>query len=129
MSADSKMMLADLPPSSSATGLRLRPAAAAMARPVVVPPVKPTMSMPGWETSALPVTAPRPFTRFTTPGGRPASWKISTMRRMDSGVYSEGLSTQVLPQAMQVATRMEASASGAFQGAMQPATPLGSRVT
>ena len=51
------------------------------------------------------------------------------MRRIDNGVYSEGFSTQVLPQGMQVATRIEARASGAFHGAMHPATPFGSRVT
>ena len=49
------MMLADLPPSSSATGLRLRPAVAAIARPVLVPPVKPIMSTPAWLTRASPV--------------------------------------------------------------------------
>ena len=129
MSADSKMMFADLPPSSSATGLRLRPALAAMARPVAVPPVKPTMSMPGWLTSASPVTLPRPLTRLTTPGGRPASCITSIMRRTDNGVYSDGFSTQVLPKGMQVATRMEDSASGAFHGEMTAATPFGSRVT
>ena len=123
------MMLADLPPSSSATGLRLRPAVAAMARPVAVPPVNPIMSMPGWLTRASPVTAPRPFTRLTTPGGRPASCITSTIRRTDNGVNSDGFRTQVLPNGMQVATRMEDSASGAFQGEMTAATPLGSRVT
>ena len=129
MSAEPKMMFADLPPSSSATGLRLRPAVAAMARPVAVPPVKPIMSMPGWLMRASPVTAPRPFTRLTTPGGSPASCITSIMRRTDTGVYSEGLSTQVLPKGMQDAMRMEDSASGAFHGEMTAATPFGSRVT
>ena len=100
-----------------------------IARPVCVPPVKPIMSMPGCDTSALPVTVPRPFTRFTTPGGSPASWKISTIRATASGVYSDGFSTQVLPNEMQVATRIDASASGAFHGAISAATPFGSRVT
>ena len=51
------------------------------------------------------------------------------MRNIDSGVYSEGFSTQVLPNAMHVATRIDASASGAFHGAIRAATPFGSRVT
>ena len=123
------MMLADLPPSSSATGFRLRPAVAAITRPVAVPPVNPTMSTPGCDTKASPVTAPRPFTRLTTPAGSPASCSTSTIRRTESGVNSEGLSTQVLPQAIHEAMRIEDSASGAFQGAMHAATPLGSRVT
>ena len=100
-----------------------------MARPVCEPPVKPTMSMPRCETSETPVTWPRPLTRLTTPFGSPASWNNSTMRSIDSGVYSDGFSTQVLPKAMQVATRIEASASGAFQGAISAPTPRGSRVT
>ena len=72
---------------------------------------------------------PRPLTRLTTPGGSPASWNSSTILSMDTGVYSEGLSTQLLPNAMQVATRIEARASGAFQGAINAPTPFGSRVT
>ena len=123
------MMLADLPPSSSSTGFRDLPAADMMILPVSDPPVKPTISTSGCVTSAVPVTGPRPLTRLTTPGGSPASWKISTMRCMECGVYSEGLSTQVLPKAMQVATRIEASGTGAFHGAIIAPTPTGSRVT
>ena len=87
------------------------------------------MSMSAWPTSAAPVTAPRPLTRLTTPGGRPASWNSSTIRSIDSGVYSDGFSTQVSPNAMQVAPRIDARASGAFHGAISAATPFGSRVT
>ena len=51
------------------------------------------------------------------------------MRSIECGVYSDGFSTQVLPKAMQVATRMEASGIGAFHGAIMAPTPTGSRVT
>ena len=51
------------------------------------------------------------------------------MRNIDKGVNSDGLSTQVLPNAMHVATRIEASANGAFHGAISAPTPFGSRVT
>ena len=44
---------------------------------------------------------------------------------MDKGVYSLGLRTQVLPKAMQVATRIDARARGAFHGAMRRCKPLG----
>jgi hypothetical protein len=49
-SAPSRMMAADLPPSSRVTGRRRAPAAAAMLRPAALDPVKVTLSTPGWVT-------------------------------------------------------------------------------
>ena len=51
------------------------------------------------------------------------------MRKIDSGVCSEGFSTQVLPKAKLEAICMLAKASGAFHGANKAATPAGWRVT
>ena len=123
------MMLADLPPSSMVVAFRPLAAEARMARPVVVPPVKDTTSTEGCSTSATPVTGPRPLTRFTTPGGRPAACTISMKRCMPAAATSEGLTTQLLPKAMAAATFIEHSVVGAFHGPSRAATPTGSRVT
>jgi hypothetical protein len=48
-------------------------------------------------TRALPTLEPEPVTRLRTPGGNPASLKISTNIRAQSGVSLAGLSTTVLP--------------------------------
>ena len=110
-------------------GTRRCPAAAMIARPVSVPPVKETRWTSGWSTRAWPVTGPRPFTRLTTPVGSPASCRISTNRASAKGVCSDGFRTQVLPKAIAAATFMLASATGAFHGAISAATPTGSRLS
>ena len=48
---------------------------------------------------------------------------------MESGVNSEGFSTQVFPNAKLEAICILASANGAFHGANSAATPAGCRVT
>src|SRR5258706_12291617 len=75
-SASSKMMLADLPPSSCVTRFTVGAADVATATPARVDPVKETMATSGWEQSLEPTVMPSPFTMLKTPGGRPASWRI-----------------------------------------------------
>ena len=86
-----------------------------MRLPTSVEPVKATLSMPGWLTSAAPV-APAPVMMLTTPGGSSASSRTSASRRAVSGVVSAGLSTTVLPVARAGASFQDAMSIGKFQG-------------
>src|SRR5204862_6143983 len=69
-SASSKMMFADLPPSSCVTRFTVGAAAAATATPARVEPVKETIATSGCEEIAAPTVTPSPFTILKTPGGR-----------------------------------------------------------
>ena len=75
-SASSRMMLADLPPSSCATRFTVGAAAVATATPARVEPVKETMSTSGCDEMAAPTVGPSPFTMLKTPAGTPASWRM-----------------------------------------------------
>ena len=100
--------------------------ATAAARPASVPPVRVILAMSGWCVSASPTSRP-PVTTFTTPSGTPASRRISTRARVDSGVVSDGLTTTVLPVAS-AADRLRARiSSGWLNGVMIPQTPSGVR--
>ena len=68
-SASSRMMLADLPPSSCATRLTVGAAARATSMPARVEPVNDTMSTSGCAASGAPTLTPSPLTRLNTPGG------------------------------------------------------------
>ncbi len=78
-SASGRMMLGDLPPSSSVTRLRSRPHRSAISRPTALEPVNATLSTPGCATSAAPVE-PSPVSTLRTPGGSPASRASSPSR-------------------------------------------------
>src|ERR1700753_2471030 len=70
-SASSRITLAALPPSSSAT-LAMRSAAAwVIARPVAVEPVNDTMSTPGCAAIAAPTSGAAPVTESTPPARTP----------------------------------------------------------
>ena len=125
--APSRMMFGDLPPSSSDTFLTVSAAALSTRMPARVEPVKETMSMPGCEDSAAPTVGPSPSTRLKTPGGTPASCRISAMTWPESGAISEGFSTIVQPAASAGATLQAIWLAGQFQGVMSPQTPTGSR--
>ena len=70
MSASSRMIAADLPPSSRLTRLSCSPHRAAIRRPTALEPVNAILSTPGWRTSASPTSGP-PGSTDTTPSGRP----------------------------------------------------------
>jgi hypothetical protein len=57
-SASSRMIAADLPPSSSVTRLSCSPQMAATLRPAAVLPVNVTLSTPGWRTRYSPTSRP-----------------------------------------------------------------------
>lgn len=71
-SASASTTEAFLPPISVCTGLPSSPQRAMTARPTSVDPVNDTASTPGWPTMAEPASA-SPYTRLSTPSGRPAS--------------------------------------------------------
>ena len=86
-----------LPPSSSETRLRRRPACTAMCLPVAELPVNEMTDTSGLSTIASPTSPPAPVTRLTTPGGKPASAISSTSSVAQCGVSDDGLKTTVLP--------------------------------
>src|SRR5580700_10298907 len=68
-SASSRMMLADLPPSSWAMRLTVGAATLATSMPARVDPVNDSMSMSGWADMQAPTLMPSPLTRLKTPAG------------------------------------------------------------
>ncbi|MCY1532566.1 hypothetical protein D9M68_678490 [compost metagenome] len=96
-SASSSTTKGFLPPISS-WYLRLCSTEASATRlPVPVEPVKVMACTSGLSSIAWPTTEPLPITRFRTPFGRPARWRMSTMAQELPGTSSAGLKTMVLP--------------------------------
>src|SRR5512139_4250575 len=118
--APSRMMLGDLPPSSTDTFLTVSAAALSTRMPARVDPVNDTMSMPGCDDSAAPTVGPSPSTRLNTPFGTPASCRISAITWPENGAISEGFSTMVQPQASAGATLQAIWFAGQFQGVISP---------
>ena len=125
-SASSRMMLADLPPSSWATRLTVGAAFCATRTPARVEPVKDIMSTSGCWLSAVPTPGPSPLTRLNTPAGTPAASRISAKIIASNGAISLGLSTIVQPAARAGATLTAIWFIGQFQGVIRPQTPMGS---
>src|SRR5260370_37111097 len=72
-SASSRIMLADLPPSSWVTRFTVGAAAEATATPARVHPVKETRATAGFDAIADPTVRPSPFTVLKAPPRTPAS--------------------------------------------------------
>ena len=126
MSASSSTSSGALPPSSSTTGLRYLAQVCAMMRPTLVEPVKLMRRTAGWATMAsttAPASAGALVTKFTTPGGKPASCSASMMRPCVAGHSSDPFRITVLPQASGVAMARTPRMTGAFHGAMPSTTP------
>ena len=119
-SASSRMMFADLPPSSCATRFTVGAALRATSMPARVEPVNDTMSTSGCDASGTPTLTPSPFTRLNTPAGTPAASRISAKMIAFSGATSDGLSTIVQPAASAGATLHAIWFSGQFQGVIIP---------
>ena len=95
-SASSRMIAADLPPSSSTQRLTCAPQTSPIFLPTSVEPVNVTMSTSGWATrcsDASRVAA----TMLITPGGNPASVTRSAIANSVSGSGSGALTTAVQP--------------------------------
>ena len=125
-SASAKMMLGDLPPSSSVTGTSRRPAAAAISRPTPGLPVKLTRSTRPPARSARPTLA-SPVTTLTTPGGNPASCTSFANSSVVPDACSEGLTTTQLPAASAGPSLLASSPIGEFHAVISTATPTGTR--
>ena len=81
----------------------------------------------GSSTIAFPTSPPDPYTRFSTPGGSPASANIETTIPAVSGVSDAGLKTTAFPATSAGAIFQHGIATGKFQGVIAPTTPIGSR--
>ena len=97
-SASSRMIAADLPPSSRVQRLSCSPQSAAIFLPATVDPVNEILSTSGWVTMCSPTSRPA-CTMLSTPAGSPASCTASASRYALSGVSGAGFSTTVEPDA------------------------------
>ena len=109
-SASSRTIAADLPPSSRKTFFSVVLAAAMIARPVGVEPVKVTMSTSGSVVSTAPTSGSAPLSTFTTPAGMSVWPAISSpSASVINGVSGAALSTTVQPAASAGASFASAS--------------------
>ena len=129
-SASSRTIAADLPPSSRKTFFSVGAAAAMMARPVAVDPVKETMSTRGSEVSRAATSLDRGVTTLSTPAGM--SVRSATRRPSSAathGVSGAGFSTTVQPAARAGPILARLIWVGTFHGEIAATTPTGSRRT
>ena len=87
-------------------------AARSTSLPVATEPQKARPPRPGWLARCAPVSAPKPLTTFTTPGGKPTSSDMRATRSEESGVSADGLTTTALPTARAGATPRARMSSG-----------------
>jgi hypothetical protein len=127
MSASSNTMPAPLPPSSSSWRFIVRPPVEAISMPTFVLPVKLTMSTSGESTRAWPLAGVLPVTMLTTPGGNPASRRMSTSAITASGSCDAGRTTTVLPIASAGPSFPAMLTIGKLYDVMQATTPTGTR--
>ena len=91
-------------------------------------PVKVSAASRGSPVSASDSSAPDPVTRLSTPGGTPASTRISASSTADPEAAVAGFQTTGLPQARAGASFQAGIASGKFQGVSAQTTPTGSAI-
>ena len=124
-SASSRMMAADLPPSSRLTLVRLAAHAAATALPTAVDPVKETLSIPGWLTRCAP-TVWSPGSTDTTPGGSPTSSNSFTRNSASNEVSGAGFTMTAQPASSAGTSLAMVRNCGMFHGTIAATTPTGS---
>src|SRR4051794_32095488 len=88
-------------------------------------PVKETAFTAGCPMISSPASEPEPRMRLSTPGGRPASSNICTIRTAVAGVIVAGLKTTVLPATNAGESFHVGIATGKFQGVTHATTPSG----
>ena len=69
-----------------------------------------------------------PWTTLNTPSGRPASFSSSAVRTEADGSFSDGLRTNVFPQAIAGAHIHMGTIAGKLKGVMPATTPSGWRI-
>lgn len=102
---------------------RLFADALTISRPVLVEPVNMTFATSLWAASAAPISRP-PEMPMSTSSGR-CRFISSMTASTDSGVYSLGFATTVLPIRSAGAICQIAISAGQFHGLMAPTTPSG----
>ncbi len=91
--------------------------------------MKETTATRGSSTSGCPASGPSPWTTLRTPSGSPASRASRAKTSAVSGVSSDALSTQALPQTSAGKTFQATFAIGVFAAMIRPATPSGCRIS
>src|SRR5512140_3267227 len=89
-------------------------------------PTNDTALMSGCWTIAS-TAALSPWTTLSTPSGSPASLKSSAIRTEADGTFSEGFSTNVLPQAIDTGNIQSGTITGKLNGVIPAHTPTGWR--
>ena len=124
-SASSKTITGFLPPSSKWTLFKVSDPCRIIAEPVFDSPTKATALISLFFVRATPASSPKPFTRFQTPWGSPASKAISLSIFAVTGDNSAGLWTTVHPAARAGATFHVDNIKGVFHGVIIPTGPIG----
>ena len=92
---------------------------------LAVLPVKASLRTAGCDSSTSVISEGLPTSKFTVPGGKPASCKHSKISALRSGVLLEGRLTTVQPAASAAASLRQSKFTGKFHGAMAATTPTG----
>src|SRR5580692_7208711 len=92
-----------------------------------VEPTKLTALISGWAKMASTATL-SPWTTLNTPSGRPASAHSEAISSDEDGSFSDGLSTNALPQAMASGNIHIGTMAGKLNGVMPATTPTGWRI-
>src|SRR6185503_19551240 len=125
--ASSSTIMGFLPPSSSEQCLKLLAEVVPIIRPTALEPVNETARTSGCSNIGAPVSDPNPVTMLTTPLGTPASTRVRTRLKVESGVSCAGLMTQVFPQTSAGNSFQDGIAMGKFHGVIIAQTPKGCR--
>ncbi len=96
--------------------------------PVRTPPVKETMSTPGWPTSAAPSAASGPLTTLRTPGGRISAIAAATSKTV-AGHVGGALTTTVSPARRAGRILLAMTETGQLKGRIAATTPWGTHST
>src|SRR3954454_19719186 len=91
--------------------------------------MKPTATVPGFDTSSSPTSGPGPSTKLNTPGGRSASATHSASSPEHTAVLGAGVHATVLPAASAGATISAGIVYGQFHGVTTATTPFGRRMS
>src|SRR5919204_3755680 len=98
-----------------------------MYRATGVEPTKETALMSGcWRIASTATLSP--WTTLKTPSGTPASFSSSAVKSDADGSFSDGFSTNVLPQAIAGAHIHMGTIAGKLNGVMPATTPTGWRI-
>ena len=97
-----------------------------MWRATVVDPTKLTALTAGWSSSKS-TAALSPCTTLSTPGGRPASAASWASNTEADGSRSDGLRTNVFPQAIAIGNIHSGTIAGKLNGVIPTQTPTGWR--